>query len=399
VNFVTTSFFENLELKPADPIFGLAGEYQIDSRKEKVNLIIGVYVEEDGSAPHILKVVKEAEKKLIEKEITKDYLGIDGDNNFSEAIVRLVLGNDLYEQNVDRICAAQTPGGTAALRLIIEFLQKNVSGIIAVSDPTWANHITMSNYLGLQLVYYPYYDKKQHIVRFQECVDFFNSLEPKTIVLLQASNHNPTGIDFSLEQWKILADLFKKQQLIPLFDVAYQGFGLGLASDVKPVQLFVKEGIECFVAYSCSKNFAIYSERVGALFIVAKNSSLKAKVTSHIKAAIRANYSNPPKHGSSVVSMILRTPDLRERWEQELKAMAHRMQEKRKILSDALGDGYQFLTEAKGFFSLLNVTVDQAFKLKEKYGVYLTSMGRINVAGINENNIERIVDSVLEVSR
>ncbi|MBM3200910.1 MAG: aspartate/tyrosine/aromatic aminotransferase [Chlamydiae bacterium] len=396
---MTTSFFENLHPKPADPIFGLTAEFKADPRKEKVNLIIGVYAEEDGSSPRVLDVVKEAEKKLIEKEITKDYLGIDGDNSFSEAVFRLVLGDDLYEQNVDRLYAAQTPGGAAALRVIIEFLHKNISKAIALSDPTWANHVTMSNYLGIEVLHYPYYDRVNHTVRFDACIDFISSLEPSTVVLLQASAHNPTGIDFTMDQWKELAKVIKKKKLIPLFDIAYQGFAEGLEQDVASVRHFVEEGIECFIAYSCSKNFAIYSERVGAIFFVGKDAAVKDKVASHIKASIRANYSNPPRHGSSVVSMILRSPELKKKWEEELRVMARRIEEKRSLLADRLGSDYQFFKKAKGFFSLFSITPEEALVLKKEYALYVTSMGRLNMAGVNKNNIERIVHSVAQVSR
>ncbi len=401
---MTRSFFENLEMKPADPIFGLTAEYQADSKKNKINLIIGVCVEEDGSDPRVWDVVKEAEKKLIEKEITKDYLGIDGDKTFTEATSRLVLGTRLYEQSIDRVYAAQTPGGTVALRIILEFLQKNLSGDFAVSDPTWANHVTMANYLGLNLLHYPYYDKKHKVIRFTECVQFLETLKPKTVVLLQAESHNPTGMNFSMDEWKVLADLCKRKELIPLFDVAYQGFGVDIESDVAPVQLFVREGIECFIAYSYSKNFAIYSERIGALLVVTKNPAMKALVASHIKAAIRVNYSNPSRHGSSIVGMILNDPTLRAKWEKELREMAARIQKKRVQLADLFakksgGDEYHFLQEAKGFFSLFNLNKEEVLKLKTEHGIYVTGAGRINMAGVNQGNIERIVDGVLSVAR
>lgn len=397
------SFFDQLETKPADPIFGLNSLFLSDLRKDKVNLIIGVCVEDDGSLPRVWSVVKEAEKKLIENEITKDYLGIDGDKIFNERTARLVLGDSLYEQSIDRVYAAQTPGGTVAIRIILEFNQRNLSGDLVVSDPTWANHVTIANYLNLNLLYYPYYDKKEHRVRFEDCVNFFEKLKPRTMVLLQAESHNPSGMNFSPDQWKLLAELFKRKDLIPFFDIAYQGYGVDLTADVASVQLFVREGLECFIAYSYSKNFGLYSERVGAVMIVANDSRYKAVIASQIKAMIRANYSNPPRHGGAIVSMILDVKDLRDKWEKELSAMADHIRNKRKALSDAFIEksgkkDYTFIKEANGFFSLLDLTPEKTVRLRDEYGVYVTSAGRINIAGVNELNIEKIVDSVLRVS-
>jgi aromatic-amino-acid transaminase len=287
--------------------------------------------------------------------------------------------------------------------IILEFNQRNFSGILAVSDPTWANHVTIANYLGLELLHYPYYDKKGHTVRFQECLDFFEKLPPKAMVLLQAECHNPSGMNFSLDEWAILADLFKRRHLIPFFDIAYQGYALDLESDVAPVRLFVRKGLECFIAYSYSKNFGIYSERVGAVMVVASDRRYKGAISSQVKAMIRANYSNPPCHGGSIISMILDTPDLRSKWEKELYLMAKGIRSKRKALSQCFmrqsgGNEYAFIEEATGFFSLLNLTVDQTTRLREEYGVYVTSQGRINIAGVNDLNIEKIVDSVIRVS-
>lgn len=397
-----TSFFEQLETKPADPIFGLNSLFLADPRKDKVNLIIGVCVEEDGSSPKVWNVVKNAERKLIEEQVTKDYLPIDGDKIFNERTARLVLGDSLYDQTVDRIFTAQTPGGTVAIRIILEFNQRNLSGDLAVSDPTWANHVTIANYLGMNLLYYPYYDKKQHRICFKDSIDFFEKLKPRTMVLLQAESHNPSGMNFSLDQWKILAEVFKRRKLIPLFDIAYQGYGIDTETDVASVRLFVREGIECFIAYSYSKNFGIYSERVGALMVVANDSSYKAAISSQIKAMIRANYSNPPRHGGAIISMVLDSPELKAQWVKELNAMAENIRRKRKALSDvfAIKSGekdYSFIKEANGFFSLLHLNLDQVTRLREEHAVYVTAAARINIAGVNSLNIEKIVDSVLKV--
>ncbi|HSX04292.1 MAG TPA: amino acid aminotransferase [Rhabdochlamydiaceae bacterium] len=398
---VATSLFDKVTLAPPDAIFGKVKAFQADSRPNKVNLLVGFYVTEDLKTP-ILDCVKKAEKNLLQKETDKKYLPIDGEPNFIEKIGLLIFGQALWKKSQERIYGAQTIGGTGALRTMADFLRQEIAREIWISDPTWPNHHNIFPRAGLHLQKYPYYDKKQHRLLFDDLIGHLSKLQRGSVVLLHANCHNPTGFDPSMEEWKILSKLFLEKGLFPFFDAAYQGFGEGLDKDAAAVRYFLEQGHEMAVVYSCAKNFSLYGERVGALYLIDGPSKNREKVESQIKAIIRANYSNPPIHGAAVVTEILSTPPLIEQWHKDLEQMRVRIAHMRKAFITALQTkkmpyDVQFMEKSKGLFCFSGLETDQVEHLIADYGIYLPYDGRINVTSLNASNLEYVVDAISKV--
>ncbi len=392
-------FFEDVEEAPVDPIFGLTAAFNADLRATKINLSVGVYKTADLKTP-MLESVKAAEKHLLEVEKTKDYLPIDGLKSYLDRVGELVFG-DFWRSKKECVSAIQTIGGTGALRIGGDFLRKEVSDRLYLSEPTWPNHRAVFTKCGFKLDFYPYYDRERKSVDFERMKDFLNDLEPKSVVILHACCHNPTGFDLTLDQWRQLSELFFSKQLFPFFDFAYQGFDRSLEEDAAVVRLFAEAGHEMLVASSYSKNFTLYSERVGALFAIANSEKTAKHLTSQLKILVRTTYSNPPRHGAEVVATILGDRSLREQWELELTKMRERIAEMRYAFARALiakNPRFLFLEASKGLFSFCGLEKTQVDRITKEFGIYMTNDGRINVAGLNWDNLDYVVNAIISVT-
>lgn len=393
-------FFDRVPLLPQDPIFKLPIAFAADPRSHKVNLGVGVYKDALGNSL-LLTSVRDAEKILLQKEKNKDYLPIDGLPAFNQGISSLVFGKELPPA----LFTVQCPGGTSALRTGADFLVREISRVIYIPEKTWPNHQLVFTRSGMDVRTYRYYDEEKKELNFEGLVKDINQMPAGSAILLHASCHNPTGLDPTQEQWQELSSLIRKARLIPFFDCAYQGFAKDLDADVESIRRFVADGHEMLVAYSCSKNFGLYCERVGALSIVASNQENLEKVNSQIKKIIRSNYSNPPRHGASIVAEILQSESLKKDWVEELSNMRTRLQQMRETLVAILQKDehveydWSFIQKENGFFSYLGLNPEQVETLTNKHAIHLPSDGRINIAGLNSNNIEYVAKALIEVSK
>jgi aspartate/tyrosine/aromatic aminotransferase len=396
------SFFETVPLVPPDPILGLTIAFHKDHRQYKINLGVGLYRSEDLQTP-VLASVKSAELLLLDSEKSKEYLPIDGDRHYLEIIGSMVFGKELWSKEKRRIAAFQTVGGTGALKLGGTFLKEEKENCIHISTPTWPNHRGVFSNCGLKVEDYPYYDAKKHKIDFENLIACLEQLTPETIVVMHASCHNPTGCDPTSEQWKFLCDLFKAKKLIAFFDFAYQGLGRGIEEDAEAIRHFVDNGLEILVAVSNAKNLAAYGERVGCLFIVTETAKIAEHISSRVKQMIRVNYSNPPMHGAKVAACLLSTPSLREKWENEVKEMRERIHTLRVELTERLAAkskvvDYSHLRRGMGMFCYTGLTKGQVDRLIEEYAIYMPNDGRINVCGLNRNNLDNVVKAIVAVS-
>jgi len=395
-------FFDTIELLPDDPILGLSAIFKADPHKEKVNLGIGVYQDSEGK-PYVLNSVKEAEALIQKKLLSKEYLPIEGDPEYLEEGLKLVYGSHSKLLHAGEIAAAQSIGGSSALRIGGDFLAQELSRIIFLSDPSWSNHKGIFSRAGMKIEYYKYYDETQHRIDFAGLCASIKLMPPASVILLQPCCHNPSGMDLSFDQWQILSDLIKKQRIFPFFDIAYQGFGQDIEEDAKPIRYFVEQGHELIVAQSFSKNFGLYGERVGIVSFVTHNKETAKKILSKIKLIIRESYSNPPLHGAKIVATILKTPALKTEWMNEVQNMRNRVKEMRQSLSADLVEksihkDFTFLSRQQGLFSFSGLNKQQVMRLREERGVYMVSNGRINVAGLNPGNLDYVIDSILSVT-
>jgi aspartate/tyrosine/aromatic aminotransferase len=393
------AFFDNVEMADPDPILSLNSMFADDTRSEKINLGVGAYKTAELK-PLVFAAVKKAEARLASGNQYKEYLPIDGDKEFLACALELVFGKGAPILEEGRVFAAQALGGTGALRVGAEFLKKEVSDKVFLSDPSWANHKPLFTRAGHKVDFYPYLDRKKYALSFKKMCDEIKNMEKGNTILLHGCCHNPTGIDPSLEQWKELSVLIKEQGLVPFFDLAYQGFGEGVEEDVKALRTFVDDGHELLVAYSFSKNFGLYGERVGALFVVTSSDKVAERVGSKIKTLIRTNYSNPPCHGARIIKTILKSDELTQEWKRELNNMRERVVEMRKCLASELiakssAQDFSFMNRQKGIFSFSGLDKDQVEALKVEFGIYMPANGRINVAGLSSQNLEYLVDAIL----
>jgi aspartate/tyrosine/aromatic aminotransferase len=395
-------FFDQITLAPPDAIFGLQRAFAEDPRPHKINLTVGLYRTEELKTP-VLSSVKKAEEEIVRTEKTKEYLPLDGHQLYLDRLGAMTFGDGLWKEASGRIVKMQTVGGTNALRVGGEFLCfEKVGDTIHIPEPTWPNHKAIFMRSGLKIAGYPYYDAQNQGLFFEKLCEYLNRLSPQSIVLLHAVCHNPTGLDLNLDQWEELSKIFLAKRLIPFFDLAYQGFGEGLEEDAAAVKLFAKEGHEFLVAQSLSKNFSLYAERVGALFIVCGSHKSAQNVLSRVLTTTRPNYSNPPLHGAQIVATILNSPTLKKEWENELADMRKRVQTMRTKFVDALvskakGKDFAFLKNRVGLFSFSGLSPLQVERLIKEHGIYMTSDGRMNVAGITPNNLDFVVESINSV--
>lgn len=391
--------FETLQPAPPDKILALIGLYRADPRPNKVDLGVGVYRDGAGRTP-VLRAVREAEKRLWQSQDTKTYLGLSGDIAFNAAMIDLVFGKDA---DTSRIRAAQAPGGSGALRLVAELLQRSRPGVtVWTSDPTWPNHLPIMHGAGLATRDYPYFDEATGKVRFDAMVETLKGAAAGDVVLLHGCCHNPTGANLDAAQWQMLADLLAERKLLPFVDLAYQGFGDGLEADAQGLRILAANVPEMVVAASCSKNFAVYRDRVGAAMLMARDSAQADIAASNMLAAARALYSMPPDHGAAAVRIVLEDPALRADWEAELDEMRLRMLRLRREFADALrrisnSDRFDFIAEHRGMFSRLGLTGSQVERLRDEHAVYMVGDSRINVAGLPENGLEELARTIVSV--
>ncbi|CDX14998.1 aspartate aminotransferase, PLP-dependent [Mesorhizobium sp. ORS 3324] len=391
--------FETLQPAPADKILALIGLYRADTRPGKVDLGVGVYKDRDGRTP-VMRAVREAEKRLLASQDTKTYLGLAGDTGFNTAMIKLAFGE---KADLSRIRAAQAPGGSGALRLVAELLQRTRPGTtVWLSDPTWPNHLPVMRAAGLQVRDYPYFDAASGAVRFDDMLAALKSANSGDVVLLHGCCHNPTGANLDIAQWAKVADVLLERGLLPFVDIAYQGFGEGLDADAAGLRLLADKVPELVVASSCSKNFAVYRDRVGAAMIMAKDGAHGDVAMSQMLAAARALYSMPPDHGAAAVRMVLEDADLRKDWETELEEMRLRMLRLRVAFAEALrrqsnSDRFDFVASHRGMFSRLGLTEAQVERLRTEHAVYMVGDSRINVAGLPEDGMDDLAKAIVSV--
>ena len=394
--------FESLQQAPPDPILGLTEMFQRDTHPRKINLTTGVYKDESGNTP-ILDCVKQAEQRLLEGEETKSYLGIAGLEKFASLTREMVLGSDHEILAQRRACGVQTPGGTGALRVAADFVATRFPNhSVWCSQPTWANHPNVFRAAGLAVENYAYLDAAGTELDFPAMRDQMNQIPEGDVICLHACCHNPTGVDPQTDQWGEIGEIVQRRSLIPLVDFAYQGFGEGLEADATGVRELLRHVSEAMICSSFSKNFGLYSERVGALTVVTTNADAASRVLSHLKSCVRANYSNPPKHGAAIVTAVLEDAALRSAWEQELAGMRERIRAMRKqfvagMQSRVPQHDMSFILKQRGMFSYSGLSSVQVDALRNEQSIYLVSSGRINVAGMTPENIDRLCEAVASV--
>ena len=391
--------FESLQLLPPDAIIGLIAEYRNDPREPKVDLGIGVYRNAAGETP-VLDVVKRAEQRLVDTQTSKTYIGSAGPADFNEAMRHITFAGTVAN---DRVAMLQTPGGSGSLRVAAGvILRARPDATIWASNPTWANHVPLLGGAGLDLKPYAYYDEEKKALDFDGMLDSLRKIPKGDIVLLHTCCHNPTGIDPDESQWRAIADIIVERELLPFVDIAYQGFATDLDADAFPIRELAGRVPEMIVANSCSKNFGLYRDRVGALFVVAADSKGRDVVQSQANNVVRTMYSMPPDHGAAVVAMILNDDELRADWIEELTEMRERLRDMRQLLHDALREeapdhDFSHLVRARGMFCFLGVSPGQVGRLKTDHAVYMVDSSRINIAGITADNVGHIAKSVAAV--
>ena len=402
MSMTSASLFSAVEMAPRDPILGLNEQFNADPNPNKVNLGVGVYFDDQGKLP-VLRCVAAAEKQLLEASRPKGYLPIDGIAAYDKAVQGLVFGADSEAVTGARVATIQAIGGTGGLKVGADFLKRlNPKATVLISDPSWENHRALFTNAGFEVASYPYYDAATRGIRFDAMLAALNSAAPGTIAVLHACCHNPTGCDLTHAQWAQIVATCQARGLVPFLDMAYQGFGIGIAEDGAAVQLFLAAGMRFFVSTSFSKSFSLYGERVGALSVVCGSAEECTRVLSQLKIVIRTNYSNPPTFGATVVAMVLTTPALRTMWEEELTGMRQRIKATREQLVTKLhaagvkGDlGY--ITQQMGMFSYSGLAKEQMQRLRSEFGVYGVDSGRICVAAINSRNIDAVVAALARV--
>jgi aspartate/tyrosine/aromatic aminotransferase len=391
--------FESLERLPPDAIIGLIGEYQQDPRDTKVDLGIGIYRNERGETP-VLDVVKQAERRLVESQTTKSYIGSAGPADFNEAMRDMTFAGSVPN---DRVAMLQTPGGSGSLSVAAGVaLRARAGATLWASGPTWANHVPLLGGAGLEMKTFEYYDADTHSLRLHAMLDSLRRIPRGDLVLLHACCHNPTGIDPDESEWRAIADVIIERELLPLVDVAYQGFATDLDTDAFVIRHLAQRVPEMIVCNSCSKNFGLYRDRVGALLIMTQDSATGDIVQSQANNYVRTIYSMPPDHGAAVVAMILNDDAMRADWYAELNQMRDRLRDMRALLHDALGVNvpgrdFSHIVRANGMFSFLGISEEQVERMKKDHGVYMVGSSRINIAGITADNVTHIAESVAAV--
>ena len=399
------SFFASVEMAPGDPILGLTETYLADTRPHKINLGVGIYVDEQGKVP-LLPSVREVEQALALAAQPRSYLPIDGLASYDSLTQQLIFGADSELLAAGRVATAQTIGGSAALRVAADLIRQVVGAgaKIAISNPSWGNHHVVFRTAGFELLDYRYFDPATHGLDFAGMMEDLGKLEPGTVVLLHACCHNPTGVDLNAEQWQQVIALLQERKLLPFIDMAYQGFDQGTDADASAIRLMAASGVDAFVvANSYSKSFSLYGERVGALSMVGADREEAARLLSKIKQTIRANYSSPSTHGAALVAGVLGSSELRARWEQELGEMRSRIHDMRAALVERLAahgaKDFGFIQSQAGMFSYSGLSKAQVHRLRDEYAIYALDSGRICVAALNRGNVDTVAAAVAAVTR
>ncbi len=393
--------FGSLKALPADPILGLLAKYREDANPQKIDLGVGVYKDEAGHTA-ILNCVKKAEKYRHDNEDTKVYIGPTGSPLFNDEMSKLIFGNHKV-LNEHRARTVSTPGGTGALRVAAEFIKSCKSGAtIWVSNPTWANHTGLFQAAGLTVKTYPYYDYENKSLDFDGMLAALKQVSADDAVLLHACCHNPSGMDLNQEQWQQVAEVAKSVGFLPVVDMAYQGFGDGLDEDAYGLRLLADSVEEMIVCSSCSKNFGLYRERIGATTIIGKSSAAIDIAYSVLLYVVRVIYSMPPAHGAALVETILSSDELRHEWCNELKEMRDRINGNRQLLVDKLLENgvtrdFSFIPRQKGMFSFLGITPEQVQQLQDEYSIYMVGSSRMSIAGIANSNVDYLAKSIAKI--
>lgn len=393
---------EQLKAVPPDPILGILASFAKDPNPLKIDLGIGVYRDELGQTPMLPSVI-EAEKRMIAQQTSKSYLGPPGVAGFNSAMSDLAFGAGSDVLTAGRVRTVQTPGGTGALRVAADLIKAaNPAGTVWASDPTWPNHLAIFPAAGLGIGNYPYFDKARSSLKFQEMMDSLKQRGPGDTVLFHACCHNPCGVSPDPEQWEAITDLAAERGFLPLIDMAYQGFERGIEEDNLSVRLFAAKCPEIIVTSSCSKNFSVYRDRVGAISIVAGNAAKAGDVETVIHALTRKNYSMPPAHGPAVIDILLHDETLTRLWRKEVAAMRGRINGLRaglvdKIAARGIGRDFGFLQRQSGMFSFLGLSVAEVRRLREEFSIYTVDSARVNIASFNQGNIDYFVDALATV--
>ena len=400
------SLFSAVEMAPRDPILGLNEQFNADTNPSKVNLGVGVYFDDNGKLP-LLKCVQTAEATMMAKPTPRGYLPIDGIAAYDAAVKGLVFGAESDVVKSGRVATVQAIGGTGGLKIGADFLKKlSPNAKVLISDPSWENHRALFTNAGFTVDTYAYFDPSANGglggINFSGMLAGLNAAAPGTIVVLHACCHNPTGYDISPAQWDQVIAVVKAKGLTAFLDMAYQGFGYGIAEDGAVIAKFVAAGLNIFVSTSFSKSFSLYGERVGALSVVGNSKQETDRVLSQLKIAIRTNYSNPPTHGGAIVAAVLGNPELRAMWESELGEMRVRIKAMRQTLVNGLkaagvNKDMSFITTQIGMFSYSGLSKDQMVRLRSEFGVYGTDTGRMCVAALNSKNIDHVCQSIAKV--
>ncbi len=391
--------FSNLKEHPADKILALMQLYKDDPRPVKIDLGVGVYKDAKGVTP-VMRAVKAAERKLVEEQTTKSYVGLAGDPAFSDVMIDLVLGGVVPR---DSIAAAATPGGTGAVRQAFDLIRMaNPDARVFVSNPTWPNHVTILNYLGMEVVEYRYFDAETRGVDFDGMLADLADVRAGDVVLLHGCCHNPTGANLNLTEWKAVVDLLLKTGGVPMIDIAYQGFGDGLEADAQAVRLVASSVPECLIAASCSKNFGIYRERTGLLMAIAQDTDLRGLTQGSLNYLNRQNFSFPPDHGARVVTEILSDASLRADWMAELEEVRLSMLDLRQQLAAELqrlsgSDRFGFIAQHRGMFSRLGTTPEMVARLREDHAIYMVGDSRLNIAGLNKDTVPILAKAIVDI--
>ena len=394
--------FEAIEKLPTDPILGLTVAFQEDPSPDKIDLGVGVYKDAGGNTP-VFAAVKQAERRWQGQENTKVYTPQSGFADFNTHIASLLFGPGHPALKAKRVQSTMAPGGSGALRIGAELLNRCKAGAtLWVSRPTWGNHVPLLGSAGLSLQEYPYYDAHSHGLLADEMLDALKGAGRGDIVLIHGCCHNPTGVDLGREHWQAIAELARQNGFLPFIDTAYHGLGAGLDEDAYGIRLLAEHVPEMMIAYSCSKNFGLYRERTGAAIMLAEDSDALAAGLSHLANIARTMYSLPPAHGGAIVKTILEDAELSKGWQQELEAMRGRMSELRTALADTLAEknspvDFGFIREQCGMFSFLGLSKEQIQRLRNEYSIYILNSSRINVAGVNADNMDYLTDAIVAV--
>jgi aromatic-amino-acid transaminase len=394
--------FQHVDAYAGDPILSLNEAFQKDPRAGKINLSIGIYFDNDGRIP-LLPSVRAAELAVVDNAGARPYLPMEGAANFRSAVQVLLFGADHEAIASERIATIQGVGSSGGLKVGADFLKRYFpDSKVYLSDPTWDNHRAVFEGSGHVCETYPYYDAATGGLRFDELLAHFKTLPARSIVVLHACCHNPTGVDLTQDQWRALVPVLRERELLPFLDLAYQGYGDGITEDAFAPRLLADEGLSFLIANSFSKSMSLYGERGGALSIVCADAEEAARVLGQLKFTIRRNYSSPPMHGGQVVAKVLTTPVLREMWEGEVREMRERIQSMRRQLHEVLaaklpGRDFGYFLTQRGMFSYTGLSAEQAERLKAEFGVYILRSGRMCVAGLNTRNVEATAEAMAAV--